>query len=252
MQITNSSELIEQLKKNASVLGILQYGSGIAPDGADTDICLVVSQRPMGLESIHFWIASGPVDMNIRTRDELRDGGVADLVGFDDVLREGKVLYEREPGLLEDSLANASSSPSPPLRDNFAGMRHGHAHVLTKLDYYKDRDPLLCNILLAGATHWLLGAYTTSRGLPYRGEKAALKIIRNNDPSQLPEFEKLASPSVSIEERIETLRQLTDKILAPVGGPWQKGEVLFFEDSTKPQPGNEIWEKFFRNLLQAD
>ena len=137
-QITNSIELIERLKGNQNVLGILQYGSGVASGGADTDICVVLSERPEGLESIHFWIGTGPVDMNIRTLKELQEGGVAGLPGLDDVLREGQVLYEQEAGLLQGISGRRAARSSAPGPAALAGLRHGHAHVLHKLDYYDE------------------------------------------------------------------------------------------------------------------
>jgi len=253
-QIATPTELIERLKRNPDVLGALQYGSSIRPDGADTDICVVVAHRPEALESVHFWIGAGPVDMNLRTLDELRDGGVAELPGLDDVLREGIVLYERQPGLLGNIVAKSSlspSQPSPPDPADMVGMRHGHAHVLHKLDYHKDRDPLLCNVLLAGATHWLLRAYAAARGLPYRGEKATLKAIRQNDPDLLAELEQLASVGAPLTERIEALRRLTGKVLEPVGGPWQEGEVLFFSAGDKNPPATDEWSGFLTSLLHV-
>lgn len=248
-QIADPTELIEFLKRNPDVLGILQYGSGVWPDAADTDICVVVARRPEGLESVHFWIGCGPVDMNVRTLDELRDRDMAELPGFDDVLRDGKVLYEKQPGLLADIVSEKPSQPEAP---DLVGIRHGHAHVLHKLEHYKDTDALLCNVLLAGATHWLLGAYTVARGMPYRGEKATLKAIRQNDRELLPDLEKLASGSVSIAQRIGTLCRLTDKILEPVGGPWQKGEVLFFAESVKTRRAIDKWQGFFASLMKVE
>ena len=249
--IATVEQLIERLQQNTNVVGILQYGSGVCPDAADTDICVVVSKRPEGIESIHFWIGSGPVDLNIRTLDELARGGVADLPGLDDVLREGKVLYNSEPGLLDGlspSLAGARCVQEP---HSIPFMRHGHAHVINKLVYYKGRDPLLCDILLCGAVHWLLGAYVIARGLPYRGEKAALKVIRDNDRDLLTKFENLTCGKLPIVERIEILRRLTDEVLAPIGGPWQRTEVLFFPDSSKTPQRSDQWQEFFASLMRT-
>ena len=68
----NPKELVELLARNPDVLGILQYGAGIGPEAADADLCVVVAQRPDGLESIHFWLGSRPVDLNVRTLDDLK------------------------------------------------------------------------------------------------------------------------------------------------------------------------------------
>ena len=250
-QIESPADLVARLKHNPDVLAILQYGSGVWRDGADTDLCVVVGHRPEGLESIHFWIGCGPVDLNVRTLGELREGGVAELPGLDIVLRDGEVLYEKQPGILSETVSQSPSSPSLAHTADHSMMRHGHAHVLAGLEYYRDRDALLCNVLLAGATHWLLGAYTAAHGLPYRGEKATLKAIREHDPDLLPELEKLASTADGLAERIETLHLLTDKILAPIGGPWLEGEVLFFSESGRSPRKADEWSAFLTSLLNV-
>lgn len=249
IHVANPTELIERLKANPEVLGILQYGSGISPEAADTDICVVLRRRPEGLESIHFWVDCGPVDMNLRTLEEIAGGEVAGLPGFDDVLREGKVLYEREPGLLAGLSARRESKPSPPTPAAVDQMRFGYAHFLQKLDYYKARDPLLCNVLLCGAVHWLVRECMSIRRLPYRGEKPALEAIKANDPDLLADLET-ASGGGPLAERVEAARRLAEKVLAPIGGPWRPGEVLFFSDREHhgPQPTQQ-WQAFFDSLL---
>ena len=247
-QIKDPTELIERLKQNPNVLGILQYGTAMCPQGADTDLCVVVSERPEGLESIHFWIGNGPVDLNIRTLDELLHCTVDPQ--FDEVLRAGKVLYERESGLLANLSATPAVKPSLPKPAAPAFMRHGHAHYLHKIDHYKDRDPLLCNVLLCGAVHWLLHAYVSVRGLPYRGEKSVLKAMAADDAALLADLES-ASGSAPLAERIEALRRFTERVLAPVGGPWQEGEVLFFTEPGKDARPTNDWHDFFAALLQS-
>ena len=249
IRIADAVELIELLKRCPKVLGILEYGSGIHPGGADVDLCVVVAHRPAGLESIHFWLGGGKtVDMNPRTLQELREGGVAGLSGLDDVLREGNVLYERQPGLL----AEREPRPETEGRQDHSFMRHGHAHVLHKLDHYKNRDPLLCKVLLCGATHWLLSAYTAARGLPYRGEKAALRAMCENDPALTADLEELAAGEQPLTERIEMLRRLTDRIPAPIGGPWREGEVLFFADAEDGPRQHVRWNAFAASLLGSE
>ena len=249
LQISNPDQLVELLKENPNVLGILRYGSGIWPEAADTDLCVVVSERPEGLESVHFWLQCGPVDLNIRTLNELRDGCVAALPGLDHVLREGEVLYERESGLLERQLTDTLSQPPPPDQAEVAQMRFGHAHYLQKIQHYKGRDALLCNVLLCGAIHWLLRAYMSVRRLQYRGEKAAIETMRQKDRDLVGELEAACGCGY-LAERIEALHRLTRKILEPIGGPWRQGEVLFFAEDGKETQPTDKWREFFASLTQ--
>ena len=245
-EIASTADLIGRIQENDNVLAILQYGSGIEGEGADTDLCLVVKDRPQGLEGIHFWTATGPVDLNIRTVDELRDGGVE--AGFDDVLREGEVVYERTPGTLTGICGKPQPRRALPGPGETARMRHGHAHFLSKLDFYKDRDPLLCRLLLSGAVHGLLRTYVAVREVPWRGEKPALEAMRTRDEDMLVDLET-ASANPEMNKRIEAVRRLTERVLEPIGGPWRRNEVLFFH-----QPGAETtperdWRAFFESVV---
>ncbi len=40
--------------------------------------------------------------------------------------------------------------------------------------------------------------------------------------------------------------------VAPVGGPWQEGEVLFFSDGEKNPPATDEWNGFFASLLSLE
>lgn len=247
--LKTARELIEALKTRPQVLGILQYGSGMCPEAADTDLCVVVAERPRGLESIHFWLADGPVDLNVRTIAELQTARVAPE--FDEVLREGTVLFEREPGALVCLSSLRASQTRLPTPAQFAGMRHGHAHYLSKLDYYKHRDPLLCKVLLCGAAHWLLHAYVEVRGMPYRGETAALSAMAQKDSGLLADFELLSGGN-ALEDRIDALRRLTARVLEPVGGAWQREEVLYFAASGEDASNRDEWVEFFESLIGAE
>jgi len=249
IEISDPVELIDRLKGNPDVLAILRYGSGIGPDAADTDLCVVVAERPAGLESVHFWLEAGPVDMNIRTLEEICGQDVAPLPGLDDVLREGQVLFERRPGLLGALDHAGSDEPGPPSDEAVVQMRFGHAHYLAKLDHYRDRDPLLCDVLIGGAVYWLLHAYAAVRRLSYRGEKATLAAIGADDARMLEEI-AAATGVGALAERIEALRRLTERVLQPVNGSWRKDEELYMADAEAPPgPPRQQWRDFFASLL---
>ena len=43
----------------------------------------------------------------------------------------------------------------------------------------------------------------------------------------------------------------TEQVLAPVGGAWKEGEVLFFGDSATSAPQTEQWREFLVCLVAA-
>ena len=109
---------------------------------------------------------------------------------------------------------------------------------------------MLCKVLLCGAVHWLLHAYVSARGLPYRGEKATLKAMAADDPALSADMETAAG-SGSLTERIEALRRATEKALEPVGGAWRQDEVVFFPERGKAVQATDQWRRFFDSLMQT-
>ena len=47
-EINSVTDLIGRIQENDNVLAIPQYGSGAAEEVADTDLCVVVKERPQG------------------------------------------------------------------------------------------------------------------------------------------------------------------------------------------------------------
>jgi hypothetical protein len=249
LEIPGPPALIDRLRRNPAVLAIIQYGGGVCPKAADTDLCVVVTERPAGLESAHFWIGNGPVDLNVRTLDELKACNVDP--GFDEELRRGEVLYEREPGLLDGALRPLATDEAPLNPEGTTRTRFGYAHWLTKLVHYEDRDPLLCKVMLCGVVHGLLHAYCHARGRRYTGEKNALAAIEADDPALLADLET-ASGDADLYERIEAARRLAERFLDPIGGTWQRGEILFFTTNEVDEPQRDEWEAFLASLMSPD
>ncbi len=185
------------------------------------------------------------MDLNVRTLEELRAGTV--VPEFDDVLRAGRVLYEREPGMLDGPFSTSTQKPLPDA-NAVARIRHGHAHYLHKLQHYEDHDPLLCQAILCGAVHWLLRSYCVVRGIAYGGERLALQAMRARDGAMLADLEILLRGS-SASDGMEALRRLTAAVLAPVGGAWQPGEVLCFAPEGEEVVSEEERESSFQSLV---
>ena len=89
-------ELIAQLKSNAQVVGIVRYGRRSPDDnsaGGDFDLFVFVEERPSDLESKHFFWGDIPVDLSLRTIENLRRN--EPLSYIDLVLKDAEILYDR-------------------------------------------------------------------------------------------------------------------------------------------------------------
>ena len=95
--------------------------------------------------------------------------------------------------------------------------------------------------MLHQCVYWALPQYFEIRGLPYRGEKHALAYLRQNEPDLYDAFERFYA-TVDFASQARLARIIEETVLAPVGGPWEEGEVLAFGDQAR---GREIFEELF-------
>ena len=59
-----------------------------------------------------------------------------------------------------------------------------------------------------------------------------------------------AAPSRA--EKLRISEELTDFVLAPIGGPWREGETISFGTHTDAAALNETGDAFLRELLDTE
>ena len=60
---------------------------------------------------------------------------------------------------------------------------------------------------------------------------------------------QIVSACGNLSERIGAVRRLTDRALAPIGGPWVRNEVLFFPELAANANPQMDWQSFFESLV---
>lgn len=92
----NLSELIDRLKKSPKVIGIVRYGSRTPEDmslGGDFDLSVFLEDNSLEIESLHFYIDYIPVDINLRTIEDLNLSKPMSFIDF--ALIDGDLLYDK-------------------------------------------------------------------------------------------------------------------------------------------------------------
>jgi hypothetical protein len=222
-------ELVARLSGNPRVASIVRYGSRLVSDnspGGDLDLFVIVDGPTGEVESVHLWMGHIPVDLNVRSMDDLER---ADPLTFIDVaLAGGEVVYDRDGTLAPQlgGLARRWGTAHAPLTEHdVAWERFCHAHLLAKVRQRLDIDPLLAELLMHSGVVWLLPAYFRLRGLPFEGEKRALAWLRAHDADTLAILEAFYAADRP-DERLGCLERLAGVVLAPIGGLWRRDEVL--------------------------
>ena len=246
--LENVMDLIDQLKRNPRVLGIVRYGRRCPEDllpGGDFDLFVFVEEWLPDVESIHFHCGRIPVDLSLRTIDDLRRD--EPLSRIDYLLGEAEVLYDRT-GILREVLADLKErwrETPPELTEHDVHMnRFCQQHALDKVKGRTEEEPLFCEFLLATNIYWLVQAYFRVRSISYPGEKPALQYLEKHEPEMCAEMQAFYS-SRDLKEKLEISERMTELVLAPIGGPWRKGELIVFGTSTKAKQlqskGQEIF-----------
>jgi len=251
----NLDKLVARLENNPRVVGIARYGSRRATDvspGGDFDLFVFVKERPPGIESIHFYVGDIPVDVNIRTLEDIWRN--EPLTNIDIALADAEILHDktgtlsREFGALHERWKQTSSNLT---EHEIVWHRFCQQHVLDKVRGRIVEEPLLCEFLLATNIYWLVQAYFSIRRIPYPGEKDALRRLESKEPQVYAEIQRFYV-SHDLDEKLEISERLTELILAPIGGPWRRGELLAFGIDANVEQLQSKGRKAFSELFAME
>jgi len=242
------SDLVARLIRNPRVIGIVRYGRRRADEterGGDFDLLVIVTERPHDVESIHFAVGDIPVDLSLRTVDDLRRTTPLSAM-VDPLLPASELLFDRTGALRPEIAAlparwSREMSPATRLTEaEVARRRFGHRHTLDKARHRLTAEPLLCHVLLSTNIYWLLQTHLAARGLPYEGENAALTWLESHDPQVYQAIERFfATQDLAYCLQVKVLSHMSStRISAARGG---KGSVAaytpYFHEPFAPTHG---------------
>lgn len=229
--VRTAQEFVARLAAQPAVAGIVRYGSrgvdaavaageGLDPAG-DLDLFVLVDERPSELESIHFYLGEVPVDLSVRTWDDVERAARREpLTAIDYTIAGGEILYDRDGTLAARlrALAVRLAGLLPPLSEHdIASIRFGQRHSLDKVRGRLTSDPVLCRVLLESNVYWLLQHYFLVRWRRFPGEKGALRELAEREPAlwcDIVRFDTVAD----LHERVALAESLNERVLAPIGG----------------------------------
>ena len=145
--------MVTTLIDNPAVLGLLEYGSSSAGDAqipGDYDLLVILNNKTPKVESLHFYVDGIPVDLNLRTLDEIHK--LARATGFDRILLDGRIIYDPSGSLTQEiqdlKERDRLALPDQPSVETITFTRHGAKHIIDKVKGRIDSDPTLCAFLL--------------------------------------------------------------------------------------------------------
>ncbi|MEO0468908.1 MAG: hypothetical protein AAF206_04745, partial [Bacteroidota bacterium] len=219
------------LQQKPEILGILQYGRRDYRDmgaGGDFDLNVIVKddiQSP--LVGLHFHIQDIPVDCGIMRMADLREDHVPS--DYHTVLTQSEILYD-ETGEIGARMAHIRQhwqlTPAHMQEGEIAFERFIRQHIVDKFQGRAHEDPVYAQLFLSGNVFYLLEAWMKiAQWNPY-DFRGALLQMKQQQPETYQLFARFLE-SQDLDEKITLTEKLNQAVLAKIGGPWQKGEVVF-------------------------
>ena len=235
-------EMIELLQENPDVVALAEYGSATYTDShidGDYDIIVITAPKLVRSESLHFHIGDMPVDLNLRSLDQIR--AMHRIDGFESILLDCRVIHDpsgEARRALDDLRVRHKTSMGRALEQKqIAVMRHAASHTFDKLREERKLPLLLKRYLLHQCVYWAVPQYFEIRRLQYKGEKYALAYLARNEP-QMAEWLEQFYTTNDLREQGTLADKIQRFVLEPIGGLWRHGELLAFGDP------NQGWMTF--------
>lgn len=270
---TPLAEVLARLAGREAVAGLLLMGTtatGALTPSSDYDLLLVLD-RPVAPLSLLTTVIDGRFTEGYVTTvaalrriaaattpwpDDSAEGAIARWVGT------GRIAHDRLGALAAARTALAAvPPPSPNDADMYRAWRGTGYRLATLRRYLASDDPAAQEAVDWRLLHdlgALTGAYFAVRGLPWRGEKEAIRYLTTADPAFLARYRRCLAAS-DRRRRVDQYADLADLALAPVGGPPPEGAVVVapgpgFGAPVEAGPGGTIADAlaFWQGLIGAD
>ena len=228
-------EVLHRLERHEVVDGVILIGStgaGMLTDVSDYDLYIVLSSMPAPLQVGVTWIAGRLTDLVFEhttavDRYLTQDDPAPTSTGQERLIRyatTGRIVLDRH-GRLDRvrgrAPANAASTPPDDIEIYNAWFRINYNLLQTRRLLASD-DPVYLSavdIRLLYMTAEVVVGYFHVRGLPWRGEKEAIRYLTDHDAEFLSAFHAFVT-APDRAGKMHAYERLATLALTPLGGIW--------------------------------
>jgi len=251
--------LIEKLKSSPRVKGIFTVGSTAKKMNASSDIDLVIilDNNLEGIKSVYTMIENRFADIfffdikflnNLKNKQKVSDNNFEGI--FLSWLDNGKIEYDPDNILLILKTKIKKRPPKQIIQDSekkdfWIKINY---NFIANLRYYNSKDKLYHQALefrLLYSSIELLSAYFAFRDIPWRGEKAAVKYLKQKDPNFLLLFKKYFQSS-SLDKKMKYYQKLFQKVFFGKYQKWPKDFIISVSHQNKD---NKKLINFWKKLI---
>lgn len=239
MNYLSLSNLIEKLKSSPRVKGVFSTGTTATKmnPSSDIDFVVVLDKNSEEIKSVYTMIENRFSDIfffdtdflnQLKDKNEVSGNNFEGM--FSEWLKNGKIEYD--PENLLSSLKSKIEKTSPiqkvadsEKRDFWVKTNY---NFIANTRYYNSQDELYHKALelrLLYSVIELITAYFSFRGIPWRGEKAAVKYLEQNDTDFLSVFQEYSKGN-SLEQKMKYYKELFNKIFFGDYQKWEEGFII--------------------------
>jgi len=249
MKYPSLSNLMEKLKSSPRVKGIFSTGTTATKmnPSSDIDFVVVIDKNLEDIKSVYTMIENRFSDIfffDIDFLKQLKDKSEVSGNNFDGIflewLKKGKIEYDPENllQLLKSKIEKTSPMQKVANSEKRDFWIKTNYNFIANSRYYNSKDEFYHKALelrLLYSVIELITAYFSFRGIPWRGEKAAVKYLEQNDPDFLATFQKY-SESNTLAEKMKYYEQLFDKIFFDEYQKWEKDFIIPISNKNEYDP----------------
>lgn len=257
MKLGSLPQLIKNLSTSPRVKGIFATGTTatILSPSSDIDLIVVFDKNAEDVKSIYTMIENRFADIfffDIEFVQVLLDKKELSANAFDGMFTEwlmkGRIEYDPENVLAKlkrqiEKEPPVQKVPDTEKRDFWIKTNY---NFIANSRYYNSNDMLYREALelrLLYSVIELITAYFSFRDISWRGEKTAIKYLKQSDPEFLSLFQRY-STSNNLDEKMKNYRKLFENIFHGEYQKWQEDFVVptSWKNGYAPEL-SEWWEK---------
>ncbi|MCL5438564.1 MAG: nucleotidyltransferase domain-containing protein [Patescibacteria group bacterium] len=227
-------EVLNTLKTNTIVNGILLMGSTgnkTQTEDSDYDLTVIVNNLPSNILGINTFIDNTVTEVFFYTIEEIKEILSKEILDFASKegwivnwVRDGQIILDKS-GLLK-KVKEKSNKYQDTVTDasQYTDWQKINYNFIQNMRYFQSQDQLYLEALDVRLMYSVVEAfvgYFTIRKIPWKGEKNAIKWLKEHDIEFLQLFQSFINETNRVK-KVEIYKKLAAKALDPVGGIWKE------------------------------
>lgn len=250
--------IIENLKKKEQVDAVFLTGSrGVTKKSySDIDLIIILKENTVRIESVYTWINDTFADIFFFDHNDLKEIENAPWLPTNKMignlfswLKDGDIEFDKSGELTKLQSKTKELKIDRADKENYWWNINYNFETNTR--YFKSKDPLYHEALelrLLYSVSQLISGYFAFRDIPWRGEKNAIKYLKEKDMTFYEYFVRYSKSSV-LKDKFEYYEQMVKYVFVSEYSLWSREKTYAkLKDLNAGKDEPEL-VKYWKNLI---